>query len=361
MDRKRILIAAAGALALIAAVIAVALAGGGGDEGKRQPAPPTVTDPAEKPPPPRERSSRGRKEDDSRSRRRARSRRDGAAPGAPGDLVVGIGNQTTDHFFDDPRFRALGIRHVRLVAPWNAALAEPRETAEWLAGARRAGAEPLIAFNHSRGDSCPGRPCHAPTVSEFERAFSAFRSRFPEVTTFSTWNEPNHPSQPVADDPELVASYHRILRERCRGCTVLAADFVADASAPAYIAAFRRAGGPRARLWGVHNYPDTNRFTSRGTRRFLELVDGPVWITETGGIVEFTTASGRTAFPYDERRAARATRQMFEVARLDRRIERLYVYQWRKTAPEDRFDAGLIRLDGEARPAYRVLRRELRR
>ena len=117
----------------------------------------------------------------------------------------------------------------------------------------------------------------------------------------------------------------------------------------------------RARRWGVHNYSDTNRFSSEDTRAFLRLVDGKVWITETGGIVEFTTADGRRALPRDERRAARATRQMFRVARSDPRIDRLYVYHWNQVSPPGRFDAGLIGPNGETRPAYEVLRDELAR
>jgi hypothetical protein len=67
------------------------------------------------------------------------------------------------------------------------------------------------------------------------------------------------------------------------------------------------------------------------------------------------TAQGRTALPYDEERAARAIRFLFNLARLSRRITRLYIYQWKIDFPGNRFDAGLVAQDGKPRPALRVL------
>jgi hypothetical protein len=87
----------------------------------------------------------------------------------------------------------------------------------------------------------------------------------------------------------------------------------------------------------------------------LASVSGEIWFTEAGGIVSFTTADGRTALPYDEQRAARAVRFLLSLARLSRRITRIYVYQWKIDFPGNRFDAGLVGLDGKPRPALRVL------
>ena len=336
------------ALVVAVAAIVVALAGSSDDS-----APPPATDDARRPPA-REPADRDGRERDRDREGDASPVGDGTVPGPDGRLVVGMGDQKPD-LFRDPRFAELGIRHVRLVVPWNAALTGDPETAAWLeaAGDR----EVLGAFNHAAGAQCPADPCEAPGPGEFARAFRAFRERFPQVREFATWNEPNHASQPVAHRPELVARYFDAIRRECRGCTVLAADVVADHTAARWLRGFDR----RARRWGVHNYSDTNRFTSAGTRAFLRLVDGRVWITETGGIVEFTTADGRRAFRRDVRRAARATRQMFRIARSDPRIERLYVYHWNQVRPPGRFDAGLVGPDGDTRPAYDVVRDELAR
>ena len=89
---------------------------------------------------------------------------------------------------------------------------------------------------------------------------------------------------------------------------------------------------------------------------------GEVWLTETGGIVKFQLAEGRTLFGFDERRAARNTDRMFDLARRYRgRVRRLYIYHWRAPQGENRFDAGLLRANGVARPAYHTMVARLRR
>lgn len=335
---------------LTAVAVGVALAVGGDDGGEAPPPDGVGTSPGE-----RREGERGGEERDRERGHRVERVGDGTVAGGGGRrLVVGLSDQKPA-MFSDPRFQALGIRHVRLVVPWDAALTGDPETAAWLDVARDH--EVLVAFNHAEGAQCPAEPCEAPTAAQFARAFRAFRRRHPEVRQFSTWNEPNHASQPVARRPDLVARYYDAIRRACRGCIVLAADVVADRTAARWVRGF----GRRAPRWGVHNYTDTNRFSSEGTRAFLALVGGKVWITETGGIVEFTTVDGRRVFSRDERRAARATRQMFRVARSDPRIERLYVYHWDQVRPPGRFDAGLIGPDGRPRPAYDVLRREIAR
>lgn len=357
--RRNVLIALAALLA--GAVVAIALASGDGEETASGPAatapvtpPGTGTGTGTAPPPLPDGGQAGGHEGEGEG-----DTLDGTIPGADGELQVGLGDQTLE-MLKDPRFRRLGVRHVRLVAPWDMALRERAELRAWVDAARGAGAEPFLALNHARGQQCPKDPCSAPSAKRFERAFRAMRERFPEVRTFSTWNEPNHASQPVRGRPGLVADYYEVMERVCGDCTIVAADVVGDSSARAFVRGFRRAIGGEPELWGLHNYPDTNRFSFSGTRDFLRATKAPVWITETGGIVEFTTAAGKAPFPYDEARAARATSHMLRVARSDPRIERLYVYQWRKTAPTDRFDAGLVALDGRARPALAVLEKAIR-
>ncbi|MEX2196906.1 MAG: glycosyl hydrolase [Thermoleophilaceae bacterium] len=352
---KYALPAAAALVVLIAAVVVATTGDDGGENGESGQSTGDQTAP--------DRGERGEDEGDESGEdaEDTEPAGDGTVAGAGGRrLTVGISDQKPA-FFRDPRFQRLGIDHVRLVVPWDAGTDGHQATDRWLDAAEQAGRQPLVVFGHADGSQCPEDPCEAPSAGEFERAFEAFRERWPEVETFSTWNEPNHASQPVPDEPGLVARYWRAIRDNCDGCTVLGADVVADRSARGWVRGFLREADRRPRIWGVHNYSDTNRFTSENTEAFLDLVQGRVWITETGGIVKFTTASGRTTFPYDEERAARATRQMFEVARSDPRIERLYVYHWNQVNPPGRFDAGLIGPDGEARPAYDVLRDEIAR
>jgi hypothetical protein len=193
-------------------------------------------------------------------------------------------------------------------------------------------------------------------VAAFRAAFRAFRARWPQVRVFAPWNEVNHDSQPTWDAPRRAAEYYNVVREECGGCTVLAGDLLDQKGMEAYLAAYRRHLQGEPRIWGLHNYADTNRFRDRGIRALESAVPGEVWLTETGGIVRF----GRS-FPHDERRAARAVRFMLRLARRHRRVARVYVYNWTGAARDARFDAGLVGPDGRPRPAYEVLRAALRR
>ena len=81
----------------------------------------------------------------------------------------------------------------------------------------------------------------------------------------------------------------------------------------------------------------------------LQAVPGKVWLTETGGIVKFVLPDGRTLFPYSERRANVAISRLFRLAKQYRsRIGRMYVYNWRQDAFDNRFDAGLLKANGNA-------------
>ncbi len=41
------------------------------------------------------------------------------------------------------------------------------------------------------------------------------------------------------------------------------------------------------KIWGLHNYSDINRLESWRTRELIRAFGGQVWLTETGGIVQF--------------------------------------------------------------------------
>ena len=70
---------------------------------------------------------------------------------------------------------------------------------------------------------------------------------------------------------------------------------------------------------------------------------GQVWLTETGGIVKFVLPNGGTLFPQSESRANSATKRMFALAKRYRsRIKRLYIYHWKQSSTDNRFDAGLL-------------------
>jgi hypothetical protein len=272
------------------------------------------------------------------------------APPAAQRPILGIGEQLSP-MFKDKRFVDLGVRHVRLVAAYDAmALRPERDLVDvWVAEARRTGVEPFITFGHSRG-----QPDKLPTVGEFRSAFRAFRRRYPDVRVYAPWNEINHVSQPTARAPRRAAEYYNVVKAECPTCTVLAGDLLDQAGMVRYLQAYRRHLDGAPAIWGLHNYADTNRFRSSGLRDMLAAVKGEVWLTETGGIVRF----GRS-FPRDEQRAARAVAYALKLARDNERVQRVYFYNWTGARPTDRFDAGFIAPDGTARPAFDVLRKAL--
>jgi hypothetical protein len=276
---------------------------------------------------------------------------------------VGISTQDYGHFNAGP-FRTVGFRKVRYVAPWNVALkrSDRNYFANYVRAARARGLQIFVSLNVTNGSRCPRRPCRLPSVRSYTKAFKAFRRRFRSVRIISPWNEANHRSQPTYRNPKRAAQYYKVARRYCRGCTIVAADVIDESNMVRWLRVFKRyARG--ARLWGLHNYKDTNprRGQKRGgTRKLLRAVRGRVWLTETGGIVFFRLPSGGVLFPDSESRASRALGTMFRLAqRYRRRIKRVYIYDWSQSAPGNRFDSGLVRRNGSTRPGYDTVRRNL--
>jgi hypothetical protein len=279
-------------------------------------------------------------------------------------VLVGVADQTPA-MFTQPLFTQLNVKRSRIFPAWNVALSRGHARAldEWLNAARAAGIEPLVSFSQSVGSRCPRKPCKLPTVREFTRAFRAFRKRWPFVRVVSPWNEANHRSQPTFKNPKRAAQYYNVVRKLCRGCRIVAADVIDETNMERWLSVFRRTA-IRPRLWGLHNYRDTNPRRGQkfgGTRRLVRAVKGEIWLTETGGLARFVLPSGGTLFPFSLSRQNRAVKRMFSLARRYRsRIKRLYIYNWFGQTSRNRFDAGLVNVNGTPRPAYNTVRRTLR-
>jgi hypothetical protein len=282
-------------------------------------------------------------------------------------VLVGIGDQDAS-MFSDPLFDQVGFKRARYFPSWDVAFHADQSQwlTQWLGEAQRTGTEPLISFFARLGSACPQKPCKLPTVREYTKAFKAFRQRWPQVKVISPWNEANHRSQPTFKNPKRAAQYYNVVRKNCKGCKIIAADVIDETNMERWLKVFKRTA-KKPRIWGLHNYRDTNKRKGQllgGTKRLLKAVKGDVWLTETGGIVKFVLPNGHTLFPKSESRANRATKRMFALAKGYRsRIKRLYIYHWKQPDPtnkNNRFDAGLIRFDGSARPAYNTVRNQLR-
>jgi hypothetical protein len=286
------------------------------------------------------------------------------APTASADIKVGLGDQNAIAF-NDPLFKALKFKRTRIVVPWNVALKRRNRVYldDWLRAARAARLEPLVAFATAEGSRCPRRRCRAPSVKQYTRAFAAFRRRWRFVRVVNPWNEANHRSQPTFRKPKQAARYYNVVRKRCRGCKIVAADVIDEANMVRWLKVFLRTA-KKPRIWGLHNYRDTNPRKGQrygGTRRLTRTVRGQIWLTETGGLVKFHLPNNRPLFRFNERRANSATKRVFRLARQNRRrIKRIYLYNWQGPGPRGRFDSGLIRPNGQPRPSYFTVQRTLR-
>jgi hypothetical protein len=277
-------------------------------------------------------------------------------------VTVGIGEQSGSVFTDPLFTKQLKLRYARNFQAWNVALVKKQALYldQWIDAATAAHVQPLISFSQALNSKCPRRPCHLPTLSEFTRAFKAFHKRWPEVRTISPWNEANHRSQPTWKNPKRAAQFYNVVRKYCRGCTIVAADVIDETNMVKWLKDFRKTA-IKPRIWGLHNYRDTNKRKGQklgGTKLLMKTVKGQVWLTETGGIVRFVLPGGKTLFKNSPTRAADALRRMFRLASQYRsRIKRLYIYNWYGTSRKARFDAGLVDAKGKPRPGYGVVKR----
>jgi hypothetical protein len=283
-------------------------------------------------------------------------------------LTVGI-SENQPSLFTDPLFQQLGAKHVRVVTSWNVMTSPERgddelaRLTQYLEAARVSGIEPLVTFEHARGDAgiCKKRSnrrkpqCVMPSPRQYERHFKLFRQAFPYVKTFAPFNEANHFTQPTSRNPKAAARFTDIAARNCRGCKIVVADILDQAdnvrakrptyrNTLRYIRTFRRALKSPRRICGLHNYSDVNRFRTAGTRTLVKALGcRQIWLTETGGLYSFAS------FKPSAKRQLRATKFMFRVARQNRRIKRLYVYTYFGRVND--FDSGIV-ANGKARPAY---------
>jgi len=277
-----------------------------------------------------------------------------AVPAGAHAFSVGMSDQKTG-MWQDPRFAQLGIKQVRLLMAYDSVLrGDFSRYDQWMTTAQVRRADVLLTINQSTRN-----PSRLPTVSQYRRVVRILHKRYPWVTTMSAWNEANHKTQPTYRKPRRAAQYYNVMRQECGGCTIVAADVLDSSNMLPWLATFKRYA-KHPRIWGLHSYGDTNHFkplSATATRQLLRAVKGDVWLTETGGIVRFSTRyrGGKQG----EARAARAVKRTFAVARSSSRIKRLYLYHWDADKKFDTWDSAFVAASGRARPALDVLRQEL--
>ena len=292
---------------------------------------------------------------------------------AASSYLTGIGDQQTE-MFTNPLWTQLHTKIARYIAPYDAAVRpySLQLAREWITSAEADHQQVLVAFYHSEYT-----PTKMPSVAVYQRDVEKFIKLFPHVRQYQPWNEANRGTiveivkgkrhiALVSPSALQSAQYYRALKLVCKGCTIVGLDVLdAPVVTPTleYIAQFKhyiaRLKTVMPSIWGLHNYSDTNRYSGSRTRAILAAVPGQVWLTETGGIVQFGSdfpnkkGSGLT-------RAAKALSYMFKIAGSSSRIKRLYIYDWTGGYSSTRFDAGLMNAKYEPRPGYVVVCKQLR-
>jgi len=233
----------------------------------------------------------------------------------------------------------------------------------WIKAAEAQHIQVLVAFYHSEYT-----PTKMPSIATYKHDVQKFVKLFPHVRQYQSWNEANRGNIPRAlasPSAGAAARYYQALIRVCRGCKVVGLDVLDQKNiSPTlrYISAFKREIGRlrtvMPRIWGLHNYSDVNGLQSWRTRALGRALGGQVWLTETGGIVQFGGA-----FPNRRgsglKRAAKVLGYMFNVAGSQSRIRRLYIYTWTGGTAKTRFDAGLTDAHNKPRPGYLVVCKRL--
>jgi len=283
---------------------------------------------------------------------------------ASSHYMTGIGDEHPA-MFSDPLWMRLHTRIVRYIAPYDAAVHPYSlgEAARWIGAAEARHQKILIAFYHSEYT-----PTRLPSVATYQRDVQKFVRLFPHVTEYQSWDEANRGNiggALASPSAQLAARYYQALIRTCHRCSVSGLDILdARDIGPtlSYIAEFKREihrlETIMPRVWGLHNYSDVNRLEGWRTRELVRALGGEVWLTETGGIVNFPPN-----FPNRNgaglRRAARVLGFVFSVAGAHPEIKRLYIYDWTGGNAGTRFDAGLTDARSRPRPGYVAVCRAL--
>jgi hypothetical protein len=283
---------------------------------------------------------------------------------AASSFLTGVGDEHA-RMFANPLYQQLHTKIVRYIAPYDAVTHSYSldQAITFIRAAEALHEQVLVAFYHSEYS-----PTRLPSVGAYQHDIEKFIKRFPKVRQYQSWDEANRGNiAHVLASPSAVAAaqYYQALIRVCKGCTAIGLD-VLDANniSPtlAYISEFKREISRletvMPKIWGLHNYSDINRLESWRTRELIQALGGQVWLTETGGLVQFGGAfpnqhgSGLT-------RASQVLKYMFAVAAHYPQIKRLYVYDWTGGTSSTRFDAGLMNAREQPRPGYVVVCRQL--
>ena len=290
--------------------------------------------------------------------------------GASAAAGIGISDQQAGTFAN-PLYKPLKLKYARYVAPYDVMSDDLQleRFAGWYIAALQAKQRIVVSFEHSRTE---GKQQRLPTKGQFTVAMRKFRAAFPKVKEINTWNEVNRcqvgkrtEGQPKgickgAKGARLLNTYYGVTRRVFRGAKIVPLNVLDERNpAPAikYVKAFKKVAKPTPKIWGIHNYSDTNRFSRTRTKKIIKAIGskGDIWLLEAGGQLKLGTRT------FGEAKAAKALKCMFSIVKAEKRIKRAYIYQFNGAAPDATFDAGLIDVDGQTkRQGYDVVKKRQR-
>jgi hypothetical protein len=283
---------------------------------------------------------------------------------AAATYLTGLGDEQLT-MFADPLWQQLHTKVARYIAPYDASVRgdELAVVRAWVKAAEAQHQQILIAFYHSEHT-----PTKLPSVATYQKDVAKFIKDFPRIRQYQSWDEANRGNikhQLASPSAATAAKYYQALKRVCKGCTAIGLDVLDAATIHGtlrYISEFKheisKLRTVMPKIWGLHNYSDINRLESWRTRELIKAFGGQVWLTETGGIVQFKPSflnkhgSGLT-------RASKVLKFMFSLAAAHAKITRLYIYDWSGGTSSTRFDAGLTNAHGQPRPGYVVVCKQL--
>jgi hypothetical protein len=265
-------------------------------------------------------------------------------------LTVGVGDDSSA-IFANPWFRKLPIRIARYLVPWNAAITRDRTQVnamqDWLHWAASVHVQPLVSFEAPGGTA--GN--YIPDDATYTRAVKAFIKRFPQVKTYTPWNEPDFIYRSLSQQPGLAAAYFNTMVRACHRCTIVAGDVYRTAGDGLYswLKAYQRGLRFRPAAWAIHPYDDVRSHTKSAIDT-LERFAGSsqIWLDEISGVLR----RGHWPFPNQSpNNADNDERFLFILPKIYHNITRIYHYQW-QAVPGSPWDSALLGPGGKPRPAY---------
>ena len=230
--------------------------------------------------------------------------------------------------FKDPLYRQLHTRIARLIVAYDV-IAHPyflRQADTWIHDAEAQHIQVLVAFYHSEYS-----PTRLPSVALYQHDVQKFIKRFPHVKQYQSWDESNRGNVPRAFSSPSAELGRAGTTRRCCACAGAARCSASTCSTPRTSAhadatsrEFKREIG-RLRTVMPTILGPAQLLRRQPLRKLAHARTGQrarrqVWLTETGGIVQF-----KPSFPNVHGSGLSRAAQGAEVHVLDR--ERVTAHQ----------------------------------